>query len=268
MNCFVFDIDGVITDIKEKRVREPKIIEIISSRLEKDTPVILITGRSLDWVEKIVLPSILNEVSNLKNLDNLLIIGEFGGDSIKFKQGQKQTHVNYVITLPEDLKREAKVATDKYSDTMFTDHTKKTQFTSEVKENVDLENDYRPKQKELAKEYQKLVDKYNLVDQFEVHRDRLGTNIRSKKTNKSHAVKIALDWLKGKRLKIDKFIVFGDSKSDLEMAVELRRQNKNFDFIYVGEKEEIEDQDLSGIKFTKEKFEKGTLEYLSSIGLH
>ena len=264
MNCLIFDIDGVITDIREKRVREEKIIDVIVQNLENNIPVIFITGRSLDWVGKIVLPFIFEKISNKEKLDELLILGEFGGDWIQFENGKEKINLER-IELPTSLIKEAQERTDQYSSIMFTDKTKKTQFTSEVNDNVDLETDFKPAQSKLAQEYQKLVDKYDLNNEFEVHRDRLGTNIRSRRTNKSTAIRKALLWLNKNGEKVESFTVFGDGVTDLEMGEELYREKIKFTFVFVGNKEELPKDIPFPVHVTKEHFEKGTLEFLQTL---
>lgn len=71
-------------------------------------------------------------------------------------------------------------------------------------------------------EFNKLITDLNLSDSFEVHTDLLSVNIKHKLATKKYAVKKFVEFLKSKA-EVDKFIVFGDSHSDTEMAEELQR---------------------------------------------
>ena len=66
-------------------------------------------------------------------------------------------------------------------------------------------------------------------------------------------------------MKPEKYFVFGDSPTDLEMGEELHRQQVPFEFIYVGEQTELNQlKPAFSISFTKGDFDEGTLEFLKS----
>jgi len=86
----------------------------------------------------------------------------------------------------------------------------------------------------------------------------------SSPVGKNFATDRILDLLKKKGIKPKQFVAFGDSPSDIEMAKKLHERNLAFTFIFVDNKGE-----LKGVKYpfpivyTKNRFDKGTLEFLN-----
>ena len=149
---------------------------------------------------------------------------------------------------------------EKFGDVVFFD-LKKTFFTAEMKDGGNIEI-FKARQKEIAEELQKLVEKSGLNDSVEVHQDTIAVNVKNKKLNKHLATQKFLEWLAIKKIEPDTFYVFGDSASDLQIGEELNNQGKKIKFIYTGA------EDLGSLPFeiikTQAKFDQGTVEYLLS----
>jgi hypothetical protein len=74
-----------------------------------------------------------------------------------------------------------------------------------------------------------------------------------------------LDWLIAKGIDVKHFITIGDSTSDAEMAEELQKSHST-EFVFVGDPKKLDESRLHcPVVKTKEKFAKGTYEYLSSL---
>ncbi len=264
MTAWIFDVDGVITNSETKQITNPQIVEEIISLLEKGK-VAFITGRSLSWLKEKVLSEIEEKVQNKDIFDNLIALCEFGGVILTYKNGILNKSKKPAFTIHKELNKEFEdLVETKFSDSMSVDSTKETIITAEVHDNFDLDK-FKKEAEKLTVELSSLLDKYNLNNKLAVHIDRLGINIRYKEGNKSTAVREFLGWLEDQKVKPWRFVAFGDSRNDTEMAEELYRQNLNFEFVFVGEKEELKGLMFPfKVIFTKEHYEKGTLEYLVS----
>ncbi len=261
MNCYIFDIDGVIADLETKEVTQKQTIKIIGKLLESQTPIAFISGRSTVWIVKNIVEEVRGELKDEKFLDNLLILGEFGSAYAHYRNSK--IFSVFDDRLSAGLTDQAARITQKYSSVVKVDETKLTQFSSEMKDNLDIEKDFKPVQKKLVEEYKDLVRKMGLENELEVTEDKIGTNIKSKSSNKGNAIKVLLTWTAQRGFKINKFIVFGDSPSDVEMGEALRKNGLSVEFVFVGD-EKIPNEPFP-IHKTEEKFEKGTLEYLTRL---
>lgn len=130
---------------------------------------------------------------------------------------------------------------------------KETQFTAKVLPAKELDENgfafshFKEAQLNLVEEIQDYLEKIGLSDQFEVHTDRIATNVRDKSVNKVFATEHVLAWLAEKGVEPKSFIIFADSRGDFEIADAVVDnelvQEKNYPVkvIYLGHKEEITD---------------------------
>ncbi len=260
MKAWLFDVDGVITDINTKEVKYPQILQKIVERLINNEPVGIITGRTLPKIINKIIAPIEKMASSNNVLDLLSAQGEFGGSSIEYKNGERLILSEERFFLSEELIQKGKGIIEKFGDVVFFD-LKKTFFTAEMKDGGNIEI-FKARQKEIAEELQKLVEKSGLNDSVEVHQDTIAVNVKNKKLNKHLATQKFLEWLAIKKIEPDTFYVFGDSASDLQIGEELNNQGKKIKFIYTGA------EDLGSLPFeiikTQAKFDQGTVEYLLS----
>lgn len=266
--AWIFDVDGTITNLEKKEVTDPEIFEELIKRLKAGKPIALITGRALKWViEKVVSPleSKVKKTADLSLLDNFYVSAEFGGFSLQYKDGQRKQSTNPQISVSKKIINGAcEIVGKSFADIAFVDLDKKTHFTAEMNNGLTV-NDFKPRQKDLTPLLKRILEKYDKDGKYELHIDRIATNIRSKKANKSFAISQVIEWLSSKRINPQKYIIFGDATSDLEMAEEVKRRGVPFEFVFVGE-ENIDPSSFSfTIHQTQDKFEKGTLEFLESL---
>lgn len=257
--AWLFDIDGVITNPTEKEITEPKILDELLSRLQKNEPIALVSGRAISWIERVVLDKIVNLVDDPKKLDNLFVSAEFGAISISFSDGEKVKQIDHEELLPADITEKAShLIREEYSEIAFVDEEKEAQFTAEMNKGISVD-DFRQKQKEFSEKFKKIVEELGDETELEVHVDRIATNIKNKKLNKYFAAKGVLEWMKSNRINPKKFIVFGDSLTDIEMAREISSTGANVSFVFVGD-DKIPDEKFEVIK--QGGVDKGTLRYL------
>lgn len=270
MNAYIFDVDGVVSDPGEKRPTIDGVLEAIADKLAKNEPVALNTGRSLSWMIERVIAPLLIKVKDKKTLQNFFAVGEKGGTWITFDEnGRRQMHKDDSISVSSDLQDRVKqLVKDEFSDTTFYDDSKQTMVSTEMIDGLsdeDREQKYRPAQQRIVQRFEELLREKGIENNFKVDPTTIATDIENKHVGKDFAVRKALAWLSSKGIKPNKFIAFGDSKSDIPMAEELHRQGLPVELIFVGNKSDIKPSDYPfPITVTNAQFELGTLEYLNT----
>lgn len=261
MRSWIFDVDGVITDLYSKDVKYPQILDKIAFFLNESKPVGVITGRTDSTLERAIMEPLENLVEDSSALDLLCYQGEFGGLSITYSEGKKNINVDYDLSLPKELIAEGEEVINLYKDFVFF-APKQTFLTAEMHDEGDIEK-FKSIQDELAQKLRELVDKFGLSKTVEVHNDQIAVNVKNKKLNKHLATKKYLNWLRDTDYEPEEFYVFGDNESDLEIGEELDKQGKKLEFIFVGDRR-IGEYPFKVIK-TKDKFTEGTLEFLNHV---
>lgn len=257
-HVFLFDCDGVLTNKNQETNRD--VLKKIAGLVERGNLVAFITGRSVDWTKKEVLSPLENLIINKSFLENIRTAAEFGGVDLTFKDSEEKIHIEKDLVIPQELRKEADKITSGFDKTTWVE-LKQTVASYACIPGGSVDN-FKEDQKELAKKLEELLKDKGLNSDFEVQTDLLGTNIRNRQLNKLFATKKVTEWVDSKITTPSHFYAFGDSKSDLEMADELKRQNRDFDFIFVGEEKIQPDFEA---KFTEKKLDQGTLEYLNSL---
>lgn len=268
-HAWLFDVDGVITNPEQKRITEPRIFDEIVKRLTNGEPVALVTGRSIDFMRQRVIEPLIERTENLGLLQNFLAMGEKGGVWITYGQeGEPQEHIDENISVPQSLQDEVrKLIESEFSDLMFYDESKKTMISTEMIDGSNLE-EYHARQKILDQKLEELIRKHRLEDKLEVDPTTIALDIQNKHVGKDFAARRVLAWLKEKGVKPTQVITIGDSKSDVPMAQEIYDQGLPVMFIFVGK--EVDRADIQSrnlpfpVTFTQNKYEKGTVEYLTS----
>lgn len=264
-SAWIFDVDGVITNPETKRVSDPKIYDEIIKRLQKKEPVALVTGRAHKWIIDRVVIEIENRIKDKHLLDNFFISEEFGGSYSIYENGVRKDFVNEPLSMSSEIPFEVKkIVEDKFSDSMFIDPDKKTMVSIEMKDNFPVE-EFKSFQDKLVAEIQEIVNRYDKEHQLEIHEDTIATNIRNKKSNKRNAAKQMLEWLLSKGIKPQKYLVFGDTTGDKEIAQEINENGMPVEFVFVGKEDVVTSAFPFAIHQTQAKFENGTLEYLKSL---
>ncbi len=262
--AYIFDVDGVITDPVEKKVTKLELIEILAIKIQQNVPVALISGRGLIWLRKQVvslLETYLDDHPEMdkKKLDNLYVSGEFGGVYYIHTDGVGKELINQDFFIPQKLRDTLNKTAEQFEDTGFVEHDKQTQFTIEAHSGKDF---FKDNGEEIVAVLRKDIAAY---PQLQAVFDRIGMNVKNENANKRHAIKQYLQWLEEKGFTPEKFYVFGDSPSDLEMGEELNAQGKQFTFIFVGNKQDIANKRLDfPVTIMKEHCDAGTLEFLQA----
>lgn len=265
--AWVFDVDGVITNLQTKRISDPKILDLIVQKLNDGEPVALNTGRGLDWTLKNVINPIIHRVSNKKVLENFLAIGEKGGTWLTINEDEnKIIQIDKSLRIPTYLhKKIQNIVAKKYSEALKEYEIKPTMISFEMTTGFSYEK-FKIIQKNLTREINNLVKKAGLKDDLRIDPTRIAIDIEYQRVGKDFATERILNWLKEKKVMPQKIVCFGDSKSDFEMAQKAHDQGFETEFVYVGGDNAFANAETQiPIKITKNKFEKGTLEYLQSL---
>ena len=253
MNAWIFDVDGVLTNISLMDIEKPQLLSYVSRILNKD-PVALVTGRRFSWVNETVLKRLhLGE----NQLRNLFVASEFGIVTAFYKDGSLTKLVDNDLKTPAELIEKASAIIEKFSET-YEAEEKETMFTAKTRENIPRDK-YEEIKIHTTEELKTL-----LIDpqykNFEVFADNTAINIRNIKANKRYGVQKLLSWFRKQDMNPSSYFVFGDNPSDLEMGEELTEEGKKLTFVYVGEGN-LPEVKIPIIK-TNAKFDEGTLEYL------
>jgi hydroxymethylpyrimidine pyrophosphatase-like HAD family hydrolase len=261
----LFDVDGVLSDPREKQVTEPELYNQIIKSLQVGEPVGLNTGRSTKWmVERFVNP-LLERIEDKTILENFVAIGEKGGTWVTFDNEGNMHHGRAKeLAIPSEVIAEAKgLVETNYSDSMFFDDTKETMLSIEMHDRFDLDT-FHQNQRTLVEDLAQLLERKGLADKYNIDPTTIATDVESPSVGKALGTDRFLQFLRDKNITSAEFETFGDSKSDFAMADELERRGKSVKMVYVGDKEKLGE-------FSKEyavayvgNFSQGTLHYLQN----
>lgn len=255
MRAWIFDVDGVLTNLALMDINRKEIPDKISQILSKE-PVALVTGRSLSWVRNRILQKL--SLTN-KAQANLFIAAEFGLVTASYQNDSLVDHVDENLKTPQEVIEKASEIINKYSG-FYEIEDKVTIFTAKTRRNIPRDK-LEMVRAQAMKELKTFLQQTN-YEALEGHGDTSAVNVRNKRANKSYATKKVLEWLRSKNINPGLFLVFGDSDSDFEIGEELKNQSKNFKFIYVGQAP-ARIPSFPLIR-TAAKNDEGTLEYLKT----
>jgi len=264
-NAWLFDVDGVITDPREKRVLETELFAEIISRLEAGEPVAFNTGRDLDFVQTKVIDELLKRVDKEK-LQNLFAVAEKGALWASFgEDGREKENIDKNISVPEEVKNRVRnLIKEKFSDGMFYDETKRTMISIEMVHNGDLEK-FHAKREGLLEDLKGIFQEFGLQDKYAIDPTIIATDIQSVNVGKNLGAARFLGWLDSRGISAEKFFCFGDSKSDLAMAEEISKQGGKVKFVFVGDKKCINDSNFEfPIVCPEAGHSKGVLDFLKN----
>ena len=258
-----YDVDGVLTDPREKIVIHEEIFDEIVAQLERGEPVCFNTGRSDSWVMERVAATILERIQDTSVLSNLIIVGEKGGTWTTFNQNGEPVHSAVeTISVPSELKNRVRtLINDKYSDVMFFDESKETMISVEMVDGYDLAS-FTERQKEFVRDIQSILVETGTDSIYRIDPTTIATDVESPNVGKALGSDRFIEFLKSRGVKADAFETFGDSASDAAMADELVRRGQEAEFVYVGNKPESVQRKADYPVREVAGFSGGTLDFL------
>lgn len=262
MICWIYDLDGVVTHLTEKKITNPELLTHFAKQLQNNDPITLNTGRGLPFIREKVLSPLLKYLNehNLPEslLHNFFAVGEKGNAWIE----DEKDYFDISTAVPEVFVQKVKTLIEQdFTDTMFFDTTKKTMISTEMRTGLSIDT-YLTAQKKLIPQLQDMLKEAGLADSYHIDPTVTAADIQANSAGKEKGTKRILEWLAKHQLNPEEFVAFGDSAADLGTGEELQRQNKNFDFAFVGDRDIIQDSPSFPVIFTNEKYDKGVVEYI------
>lgn len=265
-NAWLFDVDGVLSHLEQKKVTEAELFEQLLKRLEAGEPIIFNTGRDVGFVIKNILEPLSKILPDQNLLKNILTVGEKGAVSALYDEKlDLKEYVDQTVTIPKDLQNEIKgIVDEEFSEYMFFDVSKKTMISIEALPGCDLKQ-FGIQQKILNQRIAQLLDKYQLSDKYKIQPDQIATNVECVRVGKDLGVQRMYWWLQHGHIKPKKFIAFGDSLSDLAMAAELDKRHLPVEMVFVGDPKVLAGKEYKfSVTCANDLYEKGTLDYLKN----
>lgn len=265
MICWIYDLDGVVTHLTEKKITNPQLLTCFSQQLQNNDPITLNTGRGLPFIrEKVLTP--LVEYMHEQNLPesllhNFFAVGEKGNAWIE----DEKDYFDLSTAMPAEFAQKVQQLVEKdFADTMFFDTTKQTMISLEMHTGMNTA-DFAPAREHIVPLLQNMLEQEQLAPAFHIDANISSVDIEHMTAGKGKGIERIIAWLIKQQQNPEKFIAFGDSAADLEMGKKLQELGKNFTFVFVGDREIIQDKPSFPIIFTHEKYDKGVVEYIESI---
>jgi hypothetical protein len=262
---FLFDIDGVITNPITCEV-EPEAISEIAEILHRGEPIAFNTGRGLNWVLQHVLPPLVELLPDRSYLNRLCIVYQKGAFRAGFdEKGDIEQPVKSpdITLIPATLRKEVyQLIEARFAGTMFVGEEKEAVLSPQMRSGADY-TQFKADQKCLVDLLYEIVERYGWKDLFRVDPTRIATDIEDRRLGKGPGTYRILEWLAERKFQTESFIAFGDSSSDIQMAQVIDRLGLPVEFVFVGEKEQLQGFALSmPMHLPQAQGEKGTGEYL------
>lgn len=267
-NVLIFDVDGVITNIQEKKVTEDAILPELGKLLRGGNYIVFNTGRAISWVEKVVLDEMKPFFVNRQEETHIFTVGEFGGTWAYYKRNNLHTYVDPDLKMPKDLQQEIKhMVEEEFPGLVFFDDSKLTMISVEMHDRVPL-TEFKKQQPVLSHRMEKILGNHPKKNEFKFRPGRIANDIMSRHAGKDLGAQRILEWLESNSIKPLATLTFGDTETDLEMAKKLHSSGFPVKFIYTADPNDLKDYSPPfGIIFTKQDYERGTLEFLRLLSL-
>lgn len=264
--CLVFDVDGVLTDPVRKEVTTPEVLAAIAARLRRGDPVILNTGRAVDFVREKIITPLVSTLGSRTFLRHSVVVAEKGGVVMYFDSTRAEhTVIDETISVHAEIRTAAeRVVAERYAGSMFVDTTKRTMVSIEMHTGYDLER-FHQAQSALVAELERLVAGFPARHRLQIDPTTIATDVQDTSVGKAWGVHKALWWLGEQGITPKEFLTFGDSQSDLAMAEELARLNKPTKFVFVGDRGLSAEEAPFPIVKTSRPYEAGVVEFLRQL---
>ncbi len=225
-DAFFFDCDGVITN-KRAQVDSQVIFEAYR-HAHSGRKIAFVTGRSLDWFSKNLIPAIERFNPTPEEKRRFFFIGEYGNRWLSFSGGTLAHGSDDSLAVPEKVRTAVRNEMHRFPYLSF-DETKESFISIEVRhERLVSPQAEREAQRQIDEARGAFAAKF---PQLVAIRTLYAVDVMGKGVGKAAATRRALELMGS----VSQALVIGDSEIDLEMGEELRRKGIEFDFYYVGE---------------------------------
>lgn len=263
-SLFVFDVDGVLTNPETGQVAID-VMGLIAQLLQSGHVIALNSGRSLAWLAKAIVAPLVDIVWDVRAFDRLCIVSEKGATLSLVEQSGEivSTTEPGILPVPANLRRAAlQLLASSFADTMFSGEYKEFVLSPQMLMGVNPST-FKGAQARFASILQQMLEREGLAQQFRVDPTEIATDIEDHRLGKALGVRRVLAWLEERHIFTQRCIAFGDSPSDLQMAYELARRDRQVEFVYVGNTE-LHGGDVESVHITRTptRYDRGTLAYL------
>jgi hypothetical protein len=232
--AYLLDVDGVVSDPFEKRVTEPAFFTAFAAALGRGEAVALNTGRSIAWLLERVIEPLRARVPDACALARFAAVGEKGATWAWFDErgAMHRGRADELAVAPSVRDAVRAIVEASYAEWMYFDETKETMVSVELRVGCAPEafaGAQRRLVRELSSRFRPSLERRELRIDATV----IATDLQHGSAGKALGARRFLDLLAMQRRTPERFVAFGDSGSDLEMADELQRQGRRVEFVYV-----------------------------------
>lgn len=260
MRAWIFDVDGVLTNLQTRDISQPTILSSLLQILTAHDLLTFNTGRDIAWVQRTILDHLQKMLPDPTLLSHSFIAGEKGGTYQQY--GMEEEIATDLIVDQKIVENIKKLIHDEFSDCAFFDEGKKTMVSIEMRRDTSPEV-FALRQQELIPALKKLLIESEHPEEFVIDPALIAVDIQSKRAGKDLGVEHILTWVEEHKHQPDMFYCFGDSPTDLHMGTLLQEKNLPFSFIYVGDKP-LEPTPFTPV-LSEEKFDLGTAQALQEL---
>lgn len=259
---WVFDLDGVLINLRTKRVTEECVIGMLAERLECGEPVTFNTGRSPGQAFEHILRPLACLVDDERLLKHVMIAGEKGGAWATYEPG-RGLHVSFDprFSLPPMLLEEVQrlILSSDYADVVEIEQGKQTMISLVVPEGGSFEL-FQKAQGNIAALLQHYLTVHDFASTWKVDVNGSAVEIEHRLAGKGLGAQRIITWMQAQRICPSQVIAFGDSLSDLPMG-DVLSHHFPVEFVFVGASEIVDSVYTFPIKM-QGRYEHGTIEYL------
>ena len=263
--AWMLDVDGVITDTREK-IADPEVINGLVGKLSSGEPVVLNTGRSLEFVKERVLKLIEEGIPDKKMLEGVCVVGEKGGTYGYYNdEGLWEESINESLLGVgfELIQEEAKKICTETNGLLVLDDTKQTMVTLEMKDGGDT-NEFANVQEKYTERLRKKLRGLSMSNTHQVDPTTIAIDVQSFAVGgKAEASVLLAELLEQKGIKPKEFICLGDSSSDTDMRRGLEDSGIYARYVDVGRADLTKEGGLMTIH-TENNYTRGTANVLKS----
>jgi hydroxymethylpyrimidine pyrophosphatase-like HAD family hydrolase len=283
----IFDIDGPVTDPQSRRIEKSEILDLTLDFITERGYVAYNTGRACAAAHhRVISPLLARALARGINSEivsrRTAIFAEKGGVTSSWDNelGEWSHQINPTAKVPADLRDEVVdlLRSDhEFQNYIFHDSEKETMVSVEMRHETlgpapapVTVSEFRPVAERFAATVRQLTADRG-YDDIEVDRTTIAVDIQRRGVGKDLGTRLAFDWLDKLGKQPERVHCFGDSKSDVAMAVEacaimsrsFADPGERVVYVHVGDKLLIEGGFV--VRSFPGRYWRGTVAYLRSL---
>ncbi len=236
--AYMFDCDGVLTDLDSQELRYTEILDRTIALLDNNA-VSLCSGRPSKWIIDELLNPLIHRIDETQKsrdlLKNLVVIAESGGVIVEIdNQGELKSYKDTAHSVPTNMQDIIRTLIDvKYGNAIKFDEDKESMATA-VKRREATKDEFEKARVSFMKDAELLLKQYLESGDYTMDPTAIAVDFKHKDVDKRRAAEFFVDSLRRKGISVKRFEVVGDSSSDILMAVGLEQEGKIVSYQHVG----------------------------------